>query len=64
VDDPDLDGGGIRRNQRRILGVALLVYFDTEKTEAVADPLSDYRGVFANASREDERVEAAEGRRK
>jgi hypothetical protein len=63
VDDPYLDGAGIRRNQRRILGVALLVQFDTDKTEAIADPLSDRRGVFAHASCEDEGVEAAERRR-
>ena len=60
ADDPHLDATGVRRNQRCILRIALLVQFDAEKAESVADPLPDERRVFADASGEDERVQSAE----
>ena len=50
----------MRRNQRSILRIALLVELDAEKTKSVADPRPDERRVFANASGEGERIESIE----
>ena len=58
ADDPYLDAGGIRRNQRSILPIALPVQFDAEKAESAADPLPDEWSVFADTSCEDERVQS------
>ena len=53
----------VRRNQRRILRIALLVEFDAQKTESVADPLPDGRCVLADAAGEHQRVQSAQRRR-
>jgi hypothetical protein len=46
ADDPYFDATGVRRNQRCILRISLLIKFDAE---SAADPLPDDRRVFADA---------------
>ena len=62
ADDPHFDASGVRRNQRRILRIALRVQFDAEKAQSLADALADERRVLTDAAGEDQRVQSPERR--
>ena len=44
------------------LGVLGCIYFQAEKSQAVADHLPERHGVFSHAGSEDDRIDAAEDR--
>src|SRR5918993_4070863 len=58
--DADSHRGIVAGDDRRVRRVALGVDPDAEELEALADALSHWRGVLADAAREDEGVEPAE----
>ena len=59
-DDPDCDRAGRLRDAGGVALIGFGVERDAEEGELAADLLADRDGVLADASGEDERVEAAE----
>ena len=63
ANDAHRDSTGAPGNYPGVPPIALRFEFEPEKVEAVANSLSDKRGVFTNAAGKNEGVQAAEGRR-
>ncbi len=68
LDHDGLDAGTFCRDDRMVLvavharvGVSILVEHTAEELEALKDPASHARAVFANAAREHDRIDATHG---
>jgi hypothetical protein len=63
VDDSYLDAPGVRRTQRCILRIALLVEFDSKESQPIANPGADRGRVLTDAASKNQRVDSAQRRR-